>query len=98
MDTGDFYDRRDGYTASGQTMQQKKEKKLKTAQLIALLCKFPCASDVVVPTLDGELSQYLKLEEHNGQIWLMATTPEQSDNVIFNGDKDNDSCQGHKCP
>lgn len=64
-------------------MQQKKEKKLKTAQLIALLCKYPCASDVVVPTLDGELSQYLKLEEHNGQIWLMATTPENSDNIIF---------------
>ena len=78
------------YTASCQTMQQKKEKKLKTAQLIALLCKFPCASDVVVPTLDGELSQYLKLEEHDGQIWLMATTPEQSDNVIFKGEKDHD--------
>lgn len=68
----------------------KKEKKLKTAQLIALLCKYPCASDVVAPTLDGELSQYLKLEEHDGQIWLMATTPEQSDNVIFLGEKDND--------
>ena len=78
------------YTASRQTMQQKKEKKVKTAQLIALLCKFPCASDVVVPTLDGELSQYLKLEEHNGQIWLMATTPEQSDNVIFVGESAND--------
>ena len=78
------------HTASRQTMQQKKEKKVKTAQLIALLCKFPCASDVVVPTLDGELSQYLKLEEHNGQIWLMATTPEQSDNVIFVGEKDHD--------
>ena len=78
-------------TASRQTMQQKKEKKkMKTAQLIALLCKFPCASDVVVPTLDGELSQYLKLEEHNGQIWLMATTPEQSDNVLFKGEKDHD--------
>ena len=77
-------------TASRQTMQQKKEKKVKTAQLIALLCKFPCASDVVVPTLDGELSQYLKLEEHDGQIWLMATTPEQSDNVIFKGEKDHD--------
>ena len=78
-------------TTSFQTMQQKKEKKkLKTAQLIALLCKFPCASDVVVPTLDGELSQYLKLEEHNGQIWLMATTPEKSDNIIFNGEKDHD--------
>ena len=76
---------------SCQTMQQKKEKKIvKTAQLIALLCKFPCASDVVAPTLDGELSQYLKLEEHNGQIWLMATTPEQSDNVIFNGESAND--------
>ena len=75
---------------SCQTMQQKKEKKVKTAQLIALLCKFPCASDVVVPTLDGELNQYLKLEEHNGQIWLMATTPEQSDNVIFTGEKDHD--------
>ena len=78
------------YTASRQTMQQKKEKKVKTAQLIALLCKYPCASDVVVPTLDGELSQYLKLEEHNGQIWLMATTPEQSDNVIFKGESAND--------
>ena len=63
---------------------------MKTAQLIALLCKFPCASDVVVPTLDGELSQYLKLEEHDGQIWLMATTPEKSDNVIFNGESAND--------
>ena len=69
---------------------KKGEKKLKTAQLIALLCKFPCASDVVVPTLDGELNQYLKLEEHNGQIWLMATTPEQSDNIIFVGEKDHD--------
>ena len=78
------------YTASRQTMQQKRRKKVKTAQLIALLCKFPCASDVVVPTLDGELSQYLKLEEHDGQIWLMATTPEQSDNVIFKGEKDHD--------
>ena len=77
-------------TTSFQTMQQKKEKKVKTAQLIALLCKFPCASDVVVPTLDGELSQYLKLEEHNGQIWLMATTPEQADNVIFKGESAND--------
>ena len=63
---------------------------MKTAQLIARLCKFPCASDVVVPTLDGELSQYLKLEEHDGQIWLMATTPEQSDNVIFNVESAND--------
>ena len=63
---------------------------MKTAQLIALLCKYPCASDVVVPTLDGELSQYLKLEEHDGQIWLMATTPEQSDNVIFDGESAND--------
>ena len=78
------------YTAYRQTMQQKKEKKLKTAQLIALLCKYPCASDVVVPTLDGELSQYLKLEEHDGQIWLMATTPEQSDNIIFKGESAND--------
>ena len=77
-------------TTSFQTMQQKKEKKVKTAQLIALLCKFPCASDVVVPTLDGELSQYLKLEEHDGQIWLMATAPEQSDNVVFQGEKDHD--------
>ena len=77
-------------TASRQTMQQKRRKKVKTSQLIALLCKFPCASDVVVPTLDGELSQYLKLEEHDGQIWLMATTPEQSDNVIFNGESAND--------
>ena len=75
---------------SCQTMQQKRRKKVKTAQLIALLCKYPCASDVVVPTLDGELSQYLKLEEHDGQIWLMATTPEQSDNVIFNGESAND--------
>ena len=79
-----------GCTTSRQTMQQKKEKKVKTAQLIALLCKFPCASDVVVPTLDGELSQYLKLEEHDGQIWLMATTPEQSDNIIFKGESAND--------
>lgn len=63
---------------------------MKIAHLIALLCKYPCASDVVVPTLDGELSQYLKLEEHDGQIWLMATTPEQSDNVIFNGESAND--------
>ena len=85
-----FYDRRDGYTTSRQTMQQKKEKKLKTAQLIALLCKYPCASDVVVPTLDGELSPYLKLEEHDGQIWIMATTPEQSDNIIFKGESAND--------
>ena len=88
-----MFDRR-LYTASCQTMQQKKEKKkMKTSQLIALLCKFPCASDVVAPTLDGELSQYLKreeLEEHDGQIWLMATTPEQSDNVIFNGESAND--------
>ena len=85
-----MFDRRLSST-SFQTMQQKKgEKNLKTAQLIALLCKFPCASDVVVPTLDGELNQYLKLEEHDGQIWLMATTPEQSDNVIFVGEKDHD--------
>lgn len=64
---------------------------MKTAQLIALLCKYPCASDVVVvPTLDGETSQYLKLEEHDGQIWIMATTPEQSDNIIFKGEKDHD--------
>ena len=69
---------------------KKKEKKMKAAQLIALLCKYPCASDVVVPTLDGELSQYLKLEEHGGQIWIMATTPENSDNIIFVGEKDND--------
>ena len=75
---------------SCKTMQQKKGEKMKTAQLIALLCQYPCASDVVVPTLDGESSQYLKLEEHDGQIWLMATTPEQSDNVIFNGEKDHD--------
>ena len=75
---------------SCQTMQQKRREKLKTAQLIALLCKFPCASDVVVPTLDGELNQYLKLEEHNGQIWIMATTPEQSDNIVFIGEKDHD--------
>ena len=77
-------------TTSFQTMQQKKEKKMKTAQLIALLCRFPCASDVVVPTLDGELNEYLKLEEHNGQIWLMATTPEQSDNILFKGESAND--------
>ena len=77
-------------TTSCQTMQQKKEKKLKTAQLIALLCKYPCASDVVVPTLDGELSEYLKLEEHDGQIWIMATSQEQSDNIIFKGEKDHD--------
>ena len=63
---------------------------MKIAHLIALLCKFPCASDVVVPTLDGELSQYLKLEEHDGQIWLMATTPEESDNIIFKGESAND--------
>ena len=63
---------------------------MKTSHLIALLCKFPCASDVVVPTLDGELNEYLKLEEHNGQIWIMATTPEQSDNVIFKGESAND--------
>lgn len=69
---------------------KKGEEIVKTAQLIALLCKYPCASDVVAPTLDGELSQYLKLEEHDGQIWLMATTPEQSDNIIFLGEKDND--------
>ena len=75
---------------SCQTMQQKRRKKVKTAQLIALLCQFPCASDVVVPTLDGELNEYLKLEEHDGQIWLMATTPEQSDNIIFTGEKDHD--------
>ena len=43
-----------------------------------------------MPTLDGELSQYLKLEEHDGQIWIMATTPEQSDNIIFKGEKDHD--------
>ena len=63
---------------------------MKTAQLIALLCRYPCASDAVVPTLDGELSPYLKLEEHDGQIWIMATTPENSDNIIFKGEKDND--------
>ena len=84
-----MFDRRLSIT-SCQTMQQKKEKKVKTAQLIALLCKFPCASDVVVPTLDGELSQYLKLEEHDGQIWIMTTTPEQSDNIIFKGESAND--------
>jgi hypothetical protein len=43
-----------------------------------------------VPTLDGELNEYFKLEEHDGQIWLMTTTPEQSDNIIFKGEKDND--------
>ena len=63
---------------------------MKTAQLIALLCKYPCASDVVVPTLDGELSQYLKLEEHDGKIWIVATTPEKSDNIIFKGESAND--------
>ena len=63
---------------------------MKTAQLIALLCKYPCSSDVVVPTLDGELSEYLKIEEHGGQIWLMATTPEKSDNIIFIGESAND--------
>lgn len=63
---------------------------MKIAHLVALLCKFPCASDVLVPTLDGELSQYLKIEEHDGQIWLMATTPEQSDNIIFSGESAND--------
>lgn len=78
------------YTTSFRTMQQKREEIVKTAQLIALLCKYPCASDVVAPTLDGKLSQYLKLEEHDGQIWLMATTPEQSDNINFLGEKDND--------
>ena len=71
---------------------------MKVSYLIALLCKFPCASDVLAPTLDGELSQYLKLEEHDGQIWLMATTPEQSDNIIFKGESANDSCKGHQCP
>ena len=63
---------------------------MKVSYLIALLCKYPCASDVVVPTLDGELSQYLKLEEHDGQIWIMATSPEQSDNIVFKGEKDHD--------
>ena len=63
---------------------------MKIAQLIALLCKYPCASDVVVPTLDGELIQYLKLEEHDGQIWIMATTPENSDNIVFKGESAND--------
>lgn len=69
---------------------KKRRKKLKTAQLIALLCKYQCDSDVAVPTLDGELSPYLKLEEHDGQIWIMATTPEQSDNIIFKGESAND--------
>ena len=69
---------------------KKRRKKVKTAQLIALLCRYQCDSDVVVPTLDGELSEYLKLEEHNGQIWIMATTPEQSDNIVFIGEKDHD--------
>lgn len=63
---------------------------MKVSHLIALLCKYSCASDVVVPTLDGELSQYLKLEEHDGQIWIMATTPEKSDNIIFVGESAND--------
>ena len=63
---------------------------MKVSYLIALLCKYSCASDVLVPTLDGELSQYLKFEEHDGQIWLMATTPEQSDNIVFNGESAND--------
>ena len=69
---------------------KKRRKKVKISHLIALLCKFPCASDVVVPTLDGELNEYLKLEEHDGQIWLMASTPEQSDNIVFIGEKDHD--------
>lgn len=69
---------------------KKRRKKLKTAQLIALLCKYPCDSDAVVPTLDGELSQYLKLEEHDGKVWIMATTPENSDNIIFKGESAND--------
>lgn len=77
-------------TTSFQTMQQKRRKKLKTAQLIALLCKYPCSSDVAAPTLDGDLSPYLKLEEHDGQIWILATTPEKSDNIIFNGESAND--------
>lgn len=63
---------------------------MKVSYLIALLCKFPCASDVVVTTLDGELSPYLKLEEHDGKVWIMATTPENSDNIIFKGEKDHD--------
>ena len=63
---------------------------MKVSYLIALLCKFPCASDVVVPTLDGELSEYLKLEEHDGRIWLIATTPENSDNIVFKGESAND--------
>ena len=63
---------------------------MKVSHLIALLCKYPCASDVVVPMLDGELSPYLKLEEHDGQIWIMATTPENSDNIIFKGESAND--------
>ena len=85
-----MFDRKAVYHIVSDDATKKGEKKLKTAQLIALLCKFPCASDVVVPTLDGELNQYLKLEEHDGQIWIMATTPEQSDNVIFVGEKDHD--------
>lgn len=60
------------------------------SHLIALLCKYSCASDVVVPTLDGELSEYLKLEEHDGQIWIMTTTPENSDNIVFKGESAND--------
>lgn len=60
------------------------------SHLIALLCKYSCVSDVVVPTLDGELSEYLKLEEHDGQIWIMATTPENSDNIVFKGESAND--------
>ena len=63
---------------------------MKTAQLIALLCKYPCDSDVAVPMLYGDLSPYLKLEEHDGKIWLMATTPENSDNIIFKGESAND--------
>ena len=63
---------------------------MKVSHLIAMLCKFPCDSDAVVPTLDGELNPYLKIEEHDGQIWLMATTPEQSDNIIFIGESAND--------
>ena len=85
-----MFDRLAIYSISSDDATKKGEKKLKTAQLIALLCKYPCASDVVVPTLDGELSQYLKLEEHDGQIWIMATSPEQSDNIIFKGESAND--------
>ena len=63
---------------------------MKVSHLIAMLCKYSCASDVVVPTRDGKLNPYLKIEERDGQIWIMATTPEQSDNRVFKGESAND--------